>query len=479
MNQLSYRIGFVVLLVATVVLAGCKTTLSVRRATDDTSRVGAPYSLMFTQYQIEVTRQVVACSTELKALVKADIKKSQGAPDPRQSFTLDTNSLSSTFKTSSVKVGYSANQGISTLNASAESHESAVIANVIGGIVKVATIAALAGSAPLVAGKQQACSDNVLKAVGVVKTLGPQVDAASKVVDALTEETKALNAKAAALGSNADDATKSSLSKKYDELARANAGLKGKTAQLDKALKAVTYTETTTWPRDGDNAEEISHVQDVVFKQWGMLESDLRKRAEFDVDFKLEALGDHGRKWPGDQVVQPELGVPIRLPEPGVLKICAGGPCASDNPPIATMEGDVLQLGNVYYLPCTSRSFSSIECSLELTDTGQIKSIGTVNKVATAEAATGAAKDALGQLADLQTTLSTVDTKKLEAKTAALKAEADYAAAVAALAPDPGKADKDATAVLQSQTDLLNAKVSELEAEDALRGAMSNAGKTP
>lgn len=86
-------------------------------------------------------------------------------------------------------------------------------------------------------------------------------------------------------------------------------------------------------------------------------------------------------------------------------------------------------------------------------------------------------KDLTTQAGALQETLSTADTKKLQAKTAALKAEADYAAAAAALQPDPTKPDADQTAVLKAQTDLLNAQRAQLEAQAALNDALTKAGK--
>jgi hypothetical protein len=179
------------------------------------------------------------------------------------------------------------------------------------------------------------------------------------------------------------------------------------------------------------------------------------------------------------QTVKPDLGVPYRMPVTAKLTVCAGGPCGPDNPAIAEKTGEVLQFGHVFYLPCESRPFTSVGCSFAMTEAGQLKSMGTTQKAAAAEGASTALKDFATQAGALQETLSTADTKKLQAKTAALKAEAEYAAAAASLQPDPTKPDKDQTAIIKAQTDLINAQRAQLEAQAALNEALTKANKGP
>jgi hypothetical protein len=103
--------------------------------------------------------------------------------------------------------------------------------------------------------------------------------------------------------------------------------------------------------------------------------------------------------------------------------------------------------------------------------------MGTAQKAATAEGASAAAKDVVTQAAALQETLSSAKTKRLEAATAELKAQADFAAAAQTLQPDPLRATKDETAALKASTDLLSARRAQLEAEAALADALAKGAK--
>jgi len=60
--------------------SACTTSLTVQRVdpASPATRVGVPYPLLFTRYEIEVTRQVAGCGPKVKVLVKAQIKGSKG-----------------------------------------------------------------------------------------------------------------------------------------------------------------------------------------------------------------------------------------------------------------------------------------------------------------------------------------------------------------------------------------------------------------
>ena len=462
-----------------VLVAGCTTTsLKVIRVdpNNPATMVGAPYPLMYTRYQVVVTRQVTGCGRNLTALVKADIKVTEAAPDPKQLFVLDPNSLANAMKTSEVKLEYQPNSAVASLNATAEDKTAAVISNVVSSVFKVASIAAASGGAR--DAPTEACSKAVLDAQAVIAKQRPAVDAATAVVDALTTDLKNLLAKVAAASGNADAATKKALAAKYDSLTLAADDLKEKSAVLDKALKVVTNVETLIWPSDGNTDKGEFPLSPAVFKRWGAVDDDENERRKFTVVLALSPIGLNGKSdLKPDEVVDPKLGVPYRLPVTAKFVVCVGGPCGPGNDAIADKVGEVLQYGHVFYLPCESRPFTSIGCSFAMTEAGQLKSMGTAQKAAAAEGASATLKDVTTQAGALQETLDSADTKKLQAKTALLKAEAEYAAAAAALQPDPTKPDKDQTAILKAQTDLLNARRAELEAEAALKEAMTKSGK--
>lgn len=182
------------------------------------------------------------CGAELKALVKAEIKVTEAAPDPKQYFMLDPNSLANAMKTSEVRLEYQPNGAVASLNATVEDKTGAVISNAVSSVFKIVSIAAAAGAVP--GAPVEACSKAVLDARAAIAKQRPLVDAASKVVDALTADLKALSAKVAATSGNADEATKKALASKYDSLTLANEDLKERSAALEKALKVVTHVET-------------------------------------------------------------------------------------------------------------------------------------------------------------------------------------------------------------------------------------------
>jgi hypothetical protein len=434
---------------------------------------------MFTRYEIEVTRQVAGCGQQLKALVKAEVKKSVGAPDPKYQFVVDPNSLSSPLKTSEVKIDYHPGGGVAALNAAAEDRSGQVISNAIASTVKIVSTAVAVTQADALREEPEVCSKAVLDARETVKMQGPVVEAATKVVDGLSSELKALLTKAIATGGNSDEKSKEAISKAYDALAAATEVLKDKSSVLERALRVITHVETVRWPDDGDTASGSFPLPEEVFKRWTTKPLDQTEHVKFAINLSLTRVGLIGRELGKEDIVNPALGLPFRQPIVGKLKICSGGPCSDSNLSIAEHVGDILQLGYVYYLPCTSRAFSSINCSFVTTEPGQLKSMGAVQKTASAEGATGSLKDVTGQLASLQESLANAKAKKLEVQTKALKAEADYAAATAALQPDPAKSYKDETFALKASTDLLNARRANLEAETALNEALAKAGKAP
>ncbi len=462
-----------ILLAGVVIFAGCTTSLRVRPVSE--GRVGVPYPLMFTRFGVEITRQVADCGPELKASVKAEIKSSEGAPDPKQQFVLDPNRLASILKTSEVKLQYHPNGGVASLNATSEDRTGQVLANVTATAGKIVSIAA---AAALV--KKEACSTDVLAALQVIKTQKAIVTAATEVVEGLTADLKALLAKAVATSGNVDEGTKKAISKAYDALVMATEDLKGKSIPLERALKVVTFAETVYWPSDGDTPAGKFELREAVFKRWTAPDTSPDERSKFTLSLSLTRIGAEGRDLSTPDVVNTKLGVPYRQPVFGRLAVCAGGACGDDNLPISQKDGDVLQFGFVYYLPCKSRTFSSISCSFETLENGRVKTMGTAQKAAVAEGLTTSAKDIVAQAAAAQETLAGADTARLEARTKALKAQAEYNAAVAALKPaepDPFQQNTADIAALKANTDLLNAQRAVIEAQAALNQALTKAGK--
>lgn len=452
-------------------ISGCSTSLTVVRYDEKTSStaVGAPFPLMYTRYDVDIKRQVTGCGAELKAKVIAEVKGSKSAPDPNQLFTLQTTSLSSAVKASQVKATYHPTGAVATLNASADDKTGAVVANVASIAAKVVGIGAAAGAAG--GAPTEACSKEVLAALSTALKLKPEVEAAGRAVEALTAQLAEVMKRVSATGNNPDKATKEELAKVSKALADAVDASDKKSAALEKVLKTLTFTQSITWPANGDIESETVLMPQYALDKWGTLDKNPNERSKFGVTLSLKAVGGAGRhSLAVSQNVDPALGVPYRAPSPGKLRICAQDRCTEQDEALAESSGQVQQLGHVYYLPCTSRPFSSIACTLEFADTGELKSAGSENKAAIAEGLTTAAKDVMTQVAAIKETKATADTKALEAQNAALKLQVDNAKLQAALSPNATQAEIDA---LKLETDLDTAKKASLDAKAALKEAQA------
>jgi hypothetical protein len=454
--------------------AGCSTSLTIKRfnESDPSSAVGAPFPLMFTQYDIAVSRQVIGCGPKLKAKVSAEIKTNKTLPDPNQLFVLDTGSLSSALKTGAVKTTYYPTGSVATLNANAEDKSAAVIANVVQTFAKVVTISAAAGALP--GAPVEACTDETKKALAEVVKGKADVEASGTLVEGRQGRLEELIKKVNATGGHPDGPTKKALSEAYDDLTAATKDLSDKTEALEKALKAIAYKEVVHWPKNGDTEGETIPLPESIFSRWGRLDDDENSRAAFAISIRLESTGGAARRSLAvPQNVNPSLGIPYRAPAQGTLRVCSGKSCIATDAAIAETTGQVQQLGHIYYLPCSSRPFASVSCTLEFAEGGELKTAGSEQKASVAEGLSGAAKEAVTQIAAAKEARSATDTNKLEAKTAALKAQTDYENALKASRPDPSATTKAETDAVNAEADLFAAKKKKIDAELALLEAQS------
>lgn len=521
-----------------VLLGACSTSLKVVPFDESKpeTAVGVPFPLMFTRYDLEIKRQVVACLPRLTVKVTAELKGSKSAPDPKQVFTLQPNSLSASLKTSAVKTTYHPTGSAATLNASADDKTGAVVANVAGAAAKVVALGA--GNVFFANGVETLaiqCKEDVRKALEGAKIDQPKVASAGALVEKLTSDLANLVKRAAMAGNNPDQATKRELSKTAKSLVDAIADAAAKTEELGKKLKVLTSVTSKSWPTHGDEGIGTSSMPKEPFLKWaqvvvipaskpnGLTMSPAKQapiislfppqppqqipaentedakraedagvkdaldkartvaaenalnaaHAELNVALTLKLLAGAGRQsLEVPQKVDPGLGVPYRAPALGRLRVCAGRTCGEDDVALVQADGQVQQLGYVYYLPCTSRPFSSITCTLEFAETGELKSAGTENKAAVAEGLTAAAKDVLTQVATAKEAKAAAGNKALEAKNAALKLQVDNAKLEAALSPNASQAELDA---LKLETELARARTAIIEAREALEEAEAKA----
>lgn len=456
---------------ASAIASGCTSTLVVRKAQTtgsdaEASRIGVPYSLPFNTFKIDITRRLVACPATLQ--FKAEITALGSRPDPAHTYVLDPNSLAGSMKTSDVKLEYFPSGTPKSLNVTAEDRTGAVVANVasiFGTVIPLAAAAAGKAAPP-------ACTDDAKKTLASIKQSNADVALKKREVDALSAQVKALVVKVGAVANKPDAATKKALSASYDKLQKANQELTDLSDQLAQALAKVTNTVSVYWPGDGDTFSGMNAADIGVMGRWVEGAAKMNPQ-QFDASYAIDPIskGNNSRPDNNPQTVSPENGIPIRPPVAAVLRVCQGNACKPIGTEgaslIARLETDLPQLGNIYYLACTSRPFSSIGCAFELTETGQITTIGTQNKAALAEGATAAAKSVADQLVSIKTAMDALPLKQTQAKTDELKAQADLDAAQNALSPAAG-----ATAALNAQTELYNAQLSNVQAEAALAAAL-------
>jgi len=451
------------------------------------SRVGIPYPLGFTQYKIELTRRVIACGNEMKVAAAAKIEETRNAPDPQRRYVIDPNSLGSMVKTSDVKLEYHPNGLVGALNASAVDKTGDIIANVGTTAVKIASLAAAAG------GPAGACKPEVVQALADVEAQQAKVATANDVLERSLARMKRAREKVEALGAATDESAKAEASKAYDELIVSTSRQKAETEKLDALLAKITYKQVVRWPENGDVGRGVYRMDPDVLANWALnLSGDPLNpaRAQLDIFIQLETVSSDGRPLPLvrpgdsaapptgsgiDEKIDPALGIPFRQPGYGELKICNINFCDRGGEVLATQAGSALQLGQIYYLPCRSRPFTSVECKFELTEDGWLKSMGTSNKEAALAGATNAAKSLFESAGTIQSTLSGAGVAALEAKTKALKAQADYQAAVSSLAANPNAASLAEVAALNANIEVARARKNLIEAEAELVRAQGSA----
>lgn len=451
---------------------GC-TTLKIKPVTDNDpqSHAGLPYALQMTTYKIEITRKVVKCGKTPEILVTAKIGGAEQREDSSRRYTIDPDSLSSLFKTGSVKLGYDPNGTVTTFNAKAEDRTAQIIANVAGIAAKIATFAAAGGGV----NDTEACTEAVLKALSDLPAQQKALKAKTAIVEARTGELKAVQAKVTSMGDAVDSRTKQRLSNAIDALTAAVDTQQEAAEALAKTMKAVSIVKAVYWPVNtavapGKFTLPLSELRRFVSIDTnpGVFNPD-----SMTVFAELSPLNTITYNYGAAETVDAGLGIPFRRPVPGKLTVCGDKPCASGGSILAELEAPVLQFGETYYLPCVSRPFTSVECNFELTADGKLKSIGSAQTSAPLEGATTAAGSVVDSAINIRTTLNGKDTARLQAKTAASKAEADYNAAVASLAANPNASTLAATAALKADTDLTLAKIAQIQADAALQAALA------
>jgi hypothetical protein len=483
------------------ILAGCTTELKVARHVDEKTlpTVGAPYSLSFTQYDLKMTRRLVACDgpgQDMKVGIKLDITSAQ-RPDPTRMYVIDLESLDGFFKTTGASVEYYDGGAIKSLNGSAEDKAGEFVASVATTVGKLVT-AGVIGGAGLAATEVEpdnvpkpGCSGATRDNLRALAALEAEVEQRTAQVDVLTSELTKVNAVMAADKTFASRRSRRELGdlqvKLIDEIAWLNDAV-AKTAPL---LKALGETREFAWPPNGETfvTEQLKpptgDLDRTLYQSWlrtpdaattdqAIIGANAltyqRLVADSTIHLQLERVGTLGRTkdsantFPEDK----QSGFKYRIPAPGKLRVCADPACAK-----VYKEGDVAmvsQLGHVYVLPLKSTMFSSKTVKATFAENGTPTSIGLTSAAAADKA--GATLAAVGDLAaTVHKSRAEQELNDVKARTELLKAKKDLADATAALQPSPGQAKIDATSAFKVDTDLAEANLAYLKATQALEEA--------
>jgi len=394
------------LLAATLV--GCTTTLKLQPLPADGPYVGAPYSLLFTQYDVTVERRLIGCAP-LK--IKVDVSATASiVNDPAAEFLVDPASMASWVKTSEVKFEYDDQGRLEALNAGAEDRTVETVAAAAGAVSQFVGLAALdrANDRGFDAGPSGKCQ-TLVKAVATARS---KTGTLAKAVDAQRLDYLRAAARAASgEGSRKEErAARKKLLVSTEMLRQAQ-------SELAEALDDVTDVTVRKWPENGDAFSGEIGLDADVFNAWTGGGVDLET-----AKVKLQLMGVD----PADgsaTALSPARkadvanGLPYRTPGPGRLVATAGGETVLD------ARGRIMQAGRLYYLEAKSRPFQSVNVTLNLHENGQPKLVGFSQKSAPGEGFATAAKSVLEEAKTSADTLQTARTKALQREVDELNAE--------------------------------------------------------
>ena len=430
---------------------------------------GVPYALYYDRYEITTTYTVANCDT-LELEVEPTVSAVLAEPDPVQSYVIDPNSLARPFKTSSVALEYHPDGSVAAINAKADDRSAetfGALAKSVAGIVKIA----VAPGGPAIT--SVGCNAATRKAFDAYTAQQGVVKSAKNAIDLAQTEFDAAKAQIDASSGVVARPVQSRFNNAFMGLQVATTRLASAKAQLAKLAKAISVSTTVLWPDSGSETSGTLRPPPELGEKLGEWAdvSPNTQPANYSMTIALEptqagplAVTSGGMP----QLDRKALarGIPYRSPARGRLVIRSAfiGP---DNQSISSKllfeKGySVRQLGRVFQLPCISRPFTSIGCTLAFDAKGQLTKAGAENTKAPAEAAAGllgsvvesgsgaaeAVRAANERRRNSPTTVKQDELAQLE-----LDAKLDAARKVAA-GPDPTAQQIKEKQILEYETDL-------------------------
>ena len=462
----------------TFALAGCASSLEVRRYAPEQEMTGYPHRLKMSQYDVTVNWRIVDCdktkSPPLRFKIGAEVKEKTEF-DADQFFVVNPTSSQGVFQTSEVAMEWYEDRGTKSVNSTVDDQTGPAIVSVVSTIAKVAGAIVMVSEPPPTPSTGSAevstALTNAARQEAIVKQLQVAVDEQKLLVSRLT-------AKIALAGAAASPQDRADLGQAETVLTALVAQLDGEQAKLKQILSVLTDSKTTTWPLTSAEFASTDPVLPSASKvlPWG------EDRSRLGVYFRLVPITPlpAGKTLPVAIAAEPK-GLPYREPAPMTLQICSADPCEADPPPDRVLMQEtrvlVLQGGSPFYLPFHSRRFATIKNAAAFSQSGVLISAGSSQTKAPGAAVVATAKDVGDQLVAYSEVQRGAEAKKLAARTEELKARKALEDAKAALQPVADADKAKLIAAYQTDATLAQAERAKLEAEEALAKARQLLGQ--
>lgn len=230
-----------------VLALGACTHLEVGKTTgDNPSKAGYAYMLDYTQYELVLTRTLLACKVGAEPSIKIEATATPGlVPDGEHVYVIDPSSLISAFKTSDISVDYKDGRLVG-FNSATVDRTGEVVTSVAATAGKIAL---LATGTPVgfVDGSKttQLCTADAVAKLQLVKDETPKLaEMANSLLAARTELTGMTTQYAV----RPDGKLRKEIAKKTDAIKAAQDAVDAQNKKVSEATKWLTDTVTITWP---------------------------------------------------------------------------------------------------------------------------------------------------------------------------------------------------------------------------------------
>jgi len=361
-------------------------------------QTGLKYSLPMTQFEIDLSRRVVACKDKAgkKKMVLSNQAKVKplSKDDPQRLYVIDPRSLKTWFNKAAFSVEYhSGSRQLKTINASVEDQSGPVI------LTAVKTAAGL-GTLPSVAG-----GSNVLVCeAGLeaqVKAVDDQLEEVKKVSNQLDASNLRVKGMKAEIAKNSSPNLLNDLTIALTEQREKAEELRAEKAKYDELSKPLLIThEKIVWPKTSD---EFSR-DEVIYPSYAQLDK-IADKVPFELDDngkpKLDEKGnriirgatklmlgleisiknqtEYARKISStgtvDAAVEIDVdGIYYREPAKGRLVVKTSS--AAGSKMVHNKPYDIAQLGFIDVLPISTQIFESAKFSAEFDKSGRLLKSG-------------------------------------------------------------------------------------------------------